>query len=326
MLRNISACTRAVVLIWVCFLARGVFYTLTVPIWENFDEYAHFARVQHVAGGRLLSGPGERATRYVERSIELVPMPWTTRAETPPRETHESYWQLPADERARRERELAGLPATLAREDARENVPIEWQQPPLAYWLMAPVYMMLTGFGLPASLTCLRLLNLLLTSAIVPAAFMAARGIWREKSGVPVAVAALVALVPEVMFDGARVSNSGLAIALFSALAALCVSVEDGRPGSVLRAGAITGLGLLTKAFFLTAIPLFVAVVIRAVWKRTTGWKSVAGSLVLALGIPGCGMSVTCGSRDRSPQPFRTTRCVTWDWPSACAGFPKSTG
>jgi 4-amino-4-deoxy-L-arabinose transferase-like glycosyltransferase len=122
---------------------------------------------------------------------------------------------------------------------------------------MAPVYLMLAGFGLPASVTGLRLLNLLLTSAIVPAGFIAARSIWREKSGVPVAVAALLALVPEVMFDGVRVSNSGLTITLFSALAALFMSVEDGWPGSALWSGVVTGLGLLTKAFFLMAVPVF---------------------------------------------------------------------
>ena len=44
-----SGLRRTLVFVWLCFLARGVFYCVSLPLWEGFDEYAHFARVQHVA-------------------------------------------------------------------------------------------------------------------------------------------------------------------------------------------------------------------------------------------------------------------------------------
>ena len=35
----------AVVLIWISFLLRGSFYATVIPLWENLDEFAHFAYV-----------------------------------------------------------------------------------------------------------------------------------------------------------------------------------------------------------------------------------------------------------------------------------------
>src|SRR5437016_13649241 len=123
------------VLLWICFVARGVFYCVALPLWEGFDEYSHFAHVQHVAGGNWLIAPETSANGEVERSIVLVPMPWATRHDPPAHETHDSYWRLPPEERSRRERELSTLPHSLAAEPASVFLPSESQQPPLSYWL-----------------------------------------------------------------------------------------------------------------------------------------------------------------------------------------------
>ena len=64
---------RAIVLLWICFLARGVFYCVALPLWEGFDEYAHFAYVQHIAAGNWLIAPETSANGEVERSIVLAP-------------------------------------------------------------------------------------------------------------------------------------------------------------------------------------------------------------------------------------------------------------
>lgn len=34
------------VTLWTCFLLRGFFYCSFLPIWEGYDEWAHFAFVQ----------------------------------------------------------------------------------------------------------------------------------------------------------------------------------------------------------------------------------------------------------------------------------------
>ncbi len=293
-----GATLRVVIFLWACFVVRGLFYCVSLPVWEGFDEPAHFGYVQRVAvAGAWLVRPDTSSTREVESSISLLPMPWVLRNEPLVRETHESYWRLPAAQRRDREQQLAALPRSLGALDSLTALPVEAPQPPLAYWLMAPVYKLFAGSPLVTRVLVLRLVNLLLASIAVPAAWCAARYLFgatteAEAHGgdagrVAIAVAAVVALVPEVMFDSARVANSGLSIALFSALAVLLLAIAEERTGVALWAGLVLGLGLLTKAFFLTAVPAVVALLVWAVWKGRLRLRSAAASLGIAAAISG---------------------------------------
>ena len=286
---------RIVFLLWACFIARGAFYCAILPLWEGFDEYAHFGYVQYITTGRgWLVLPGAGNTREVERSMALVPMPWTLRSDAPPHDTQESYWRLPADERQSRERELMALPHSMAGQDAAGFVPIESQQPPLNYWLMAAFYPMLAGLSLPARVGALRLLNVLLASVAVPAVWITARRTFDAIEGsaggsrrVATAVTAVLALMPEVFFDAARVANSGLSLFLYSLLAVLCLRILDGKRGAVLWAGGVLGLGLLSKAFFLAAVPVAAGAIVWAILKGRARVQSAMASLGLAAAISG---------------------------------------
>ena len=35
--------------IWACFAARLLFYAAMLPLWEGFDEWAHFAVIRTMA-------------------------------------------------------------------------------------------------------------------------------------------------------------------------------------------------------------------------------------------------------------------------------------
>jgi 4-amino-4-deoxy-L-arabinose transferase-like glycosyltransferase len=132
------------------------------------------------------------------------------------------------------------------------------------------------------------LLNLLLTSAVVPAAWLAARRVFPGSGyGLPLAIAAAAALFPELMFDGARISNSALSIALYSALAVLCLAVVDGSRRAAPWMGVTVGLGLLTKGFFLTAVPLMIVLLVWAMWKCGLPRRFAASSMALAAATPG---------------------------------------
>ena len=48
----------SLLVIWLCFLVRGVFYAAALPLWEGYDEYSHFAYVQHVAVHGSIPVPG----------------------------------------------------------------------------------------------------------------------------------------------------------------------------------------------------------------------------------------------------------------------------
>jgi hypothetical protein len=123
--------------------------------------------------------------------------------------------------------------------------------------MMAPVERLLGASSLAVQVMTLRWLSVLLASLAIPLVFAVGRLVLGE----PLALgcAAIVALMPGVALDVARVGNDGLSIVLFSLLAWLAVRMVahgwDLWPSVGL--GCTLGLGLLTKAYFLTALPAF---------------------------------------------------------------------
>ena len=83
---------KVFVIIWLCFLAKGSFFACLLPMWEGYDEFAHFGYVQNVA----LAGRAPRElSREIEASLRLVPLPWLLGTEPSPSVTHDAYWKLP---------------------------------------------------------------------------------------------------------------------------------------------------------------------------------------------------------------------------------------
>ena len=88
-------------------------------------------------------------------------------------------------------------------------------------------------------------------------------------------VITLLAVLPELMIDLARVGNECLSVLLYSGLTLLALpshphsDKEDLAPGRAIWTGVALGLGLLTKAYFLAAVP---ALGILYLWRmRLTG-------------------------------------------------------
>lgn len=263
----------ALAVVWVCFIARALFYCSVVPMWEGFDEYAHFAMVQRIA---LRPGLPDFRTaaisRQVAASLELAPVPWIVRDPARGWLSHDQFWQLPAEERARRSAELRALPAAWANEDSAPPLQLwEAQQPPLYYWMVAPVYRLVRGLDLPAQVWILRFLTALMASIAIPCAFFAARRVFADDA-IAVGVAVLVASMPELYISACRVSNEGLAIALGAVIVMLGVSKRSA-PLSV-----ALGAALLTKAYFLAVLPWAAFVMFRS---RRMRW------LILCVAIAG---------------------------------------
>ena len=251
------------VVLWACFFARLLFYSAMLPLWEGYDEWAHFAVVRQMAlGGHLLVSREAPIPRDVEASLQLAPVPWELRSLPPPAATEDEYWKLAPEERARRQSAVRTMPATWGREDGTGVLKAyEALQPPLYYWIVAPVLRSWRGSGLLAQVLALRLFSSLMASLVVPLVFLVGLEVW-DDSGIALASAAVVAVMPGLALDVARVGNDSLAVALFTLLTWLAVKAV--RRGMDLRRaaaiGIVLGLGLLTKAYFLTAIPALLAV------------------------------------------------------------------
>jgi hypothetical protein len=240
---------RRVALLWALFLIRGAFYCTMLPLWEGWDEYAHFGWLLHWNSAQSLPRYDTPMPREVEESLRLTPLTQELAWLGPGHFTYEQWWALPEAERAERARQLEGLRGQWAGQVATTPLVFyEAQQPPLYYWVIAQPLKLIDSAPLEARVRVLRLVSLLLASSVIPLFFWAASAV----VSAPVATfgAALLAIAPGLMIDVSRIANDGLAIALTALVLAILVREK---PGWML--GLALGAALLTKAYLLSLLP-----------------------------------------------------------------------
>ena len=235
---------------WALFLIRGAFYSTMLPMWEGWDEYAHFAWIQHWSDRGTLPRTTDSVSREIDESMRLAPLPWELRWIGPPYLTHADWWALPASERDERVRQLANLSPALAHQAAapidgkKPFVFYEAQQPPLFYWLASPVMRPASVWPIHDRLLLVRLFSVLLASVAIPFTFLASRS---------VLAAALLAVAPGFAIDAAHVANDGLAIGL-AAVFLWLVSRE--KTGWAAAGITVLGAAILAKASLLVLAPV----------------------------------------------------------------------
>ncbi len=261
-------------------------------MWEGYDEYSHFALIQEIAFNKTLPDPRTANTSLqVVESLRLAPVPWVIRDPGNGMLSHDDYWRLPQEERKERQRQLTQLPVEAGY--AKANPPLrlhEAQQPPLYYWLAAPLLAAARTADLPTLVWVLRCFTVVLASLVVPAAFHTARLIF-DSDEMSLGVCLVTASFPELMISVCRVSNEGLAIAL-GGLVVLLVIRFSTSTASIMKAGCVglaLGAALLTKAYFLTSLPL-IGVVISRVWHRNR--SETRQSVLQALAAAGICLAV----------------------------------
>jgi hypothetical protein len=261
---------RLLICIWACFLVRGIFYSSVLPLWEGYDEFSHFAYVQQlVYPGNIPIVNQTAASREIEESLRLLPHPWTSERLAPPVVTHDVYWKLPSQDRETRQQRLCSMPRDSARQASGDpSLLYESLQPPLYYWLASGVLRLIARATLPSRVIAVRWFSVSIASLVVPLGFLLARRVLRH-DGLALGVVALVTAMPELMIDVSRVANDTLAIPLYTLLVLLALRWLE-NPVDLKRSfdlGLTLALGLLTKAYFLTAIPILVFMPVPALWR-----------------------------------------------------------
>ena len=274
--RRLPACpTTWVLLIWVCFVLRGSFYACALPLWEGFDEYAHYARIEFLATeGREPS----RTTPLPQDVAEsLTQMPAKNGGMS-----FDEYWKLAPEARNK------SFPAT------KEGI-YEAQQPPLFYWLSAILYRITGNFSLASHVIAMRIFSVLLASLSIPFGYRIALRVF-GKSTLALQAAALMAAMPVLTFTATHVGNDGLAVVVGTLV--VWSALERKRAALLFSLAA----ALLTKAFFLAflapivlllfyrdarrmaAIALSGAAIIAGwwYWQTWTTTGSLTGNMVLA--------------------------------------------
>jgi 4-amino-4-deoxy-L-arabinose transferase-like glycosyltransferase len=251
---------RRIAILWALFLVRGAFYCTMMPLWEGWDEYAHFAVLQHWLDHASLPRFDDPISREIDESMRLAPLPDELSWIGPPYLTHQQWWALPAAEREDRERRLATLPPSWARQPSvHPFLSYEAQQPPLYYWIASQPLRPIASRPLLSRVLWIRLFSLIIASFAIPLTWLAARSVVGEDGAL--FCAALLAVAPGFAIDTSRIANDCLAIALMALLLWLLTS-PAARERWILT-GVALGAALLAKAYLLALIPAVATVGLR---------------------------------------------------------------
>ena len=234
-----------------------------MPLWEGYDEWAHFGYIQQIVNtNRLLVDRTEPVSRELWASMNLAPAPWNTGK---PFIAQDDFWRLSAEERAARAAALRNLPPGWSKEPEKNGAPIyEALQPPLYYWIASIPYRLVAHRPIADRAFVIRYMSLAIACLTIPLVFLIGERVFR--SVLPsLLVVILLAELPELMIDICRTGNECLGIVLFSWLTLLVVTPEGSRTSVWM--GIALGLGLLTKAYFLTAVPALLVIHAVRAWR-----------------------------------------------------------
>lgn len=273
-----------VVAVWLAFLVRGAFYCVEQPLWEGYDEWAHFAYLQHLAEHGSLPSRQDAVSPFVDRSLQLAPLSRSAAEVGPGAITHDLFWQLPEDERARRQEELFRLtPATPLSGEQIFARQYEAQQPPLYYFLLSPAYMLAKTLSLPTQVLLLRLLSMAIASCVIFLAYSIANHVLHRQD-LAVLTAILAACLPGLFIDVCRIGNDPLAIVLIAAMVLVSIRACYRPPGALewIGMGLLFGAGALAKAYALAVWPLLPLVAGLLLAKHPERWKRTALGFGLA--------------------------------------------
>lgn len=242
-----------VFLLWLALLVEGAIFALAQPPWSPVDEAQHFHYVESLAEARKLPVMGESFISPAVVGIARETGRWgwqPQRAAWPPADSDPAGW--------------TGLPAELEGAEKEQwlrqhlwRFSYEAMQPPLYYALNAPFYSLLPEPVL-AKVYGLRLLAVLLASAMVPLAWLTAREAWPGSRLAVYGTPAVVLLAQGYVLNLSQVTNDALAAPLAAAalLMLLRLIARGLTPGRCLAAGLLIAASLLVKmttAFLLPA-------------------------------------------------------------------------
>jgi hypothetical protein len=263
-------------LVILAFLLRGIFYCVEQPIWEGFDEWAHFGYVQSLAQHGHLPSRTEAVSDMLRRSVELAPLSASAAEYSRESLTHDAFWRLSTEERLTRERQLEGLSPSYRGTGSHQVLrEYEAQQPPLYYLILAPVYLCLRHASLATQVLTLRFVSLLISAIGIVLCYKLALQIpASRRAAMPILV--LVASWPAFLINVSRIGNDVLALTLGAAFMLSLFSIVLGAPKlrDWVVTGVLLGAALLAKSYMLALVPLLpVVALIEA--RRCRSWRSL---------------------------------------------------
>jgi hypothetical protein len=264
-------------------ILNALLYSMLLPLWEGFDEPFHFGYIQQLANFQGWPDPRiSRLSAEVGSSMELAPVSYPVKVNLPTLPTFSEYYRMPFSERAEMRRRLREIP-TAFRHEPSDFVNYEALQAPLAYMVMAIPERMLSRTPLRARVLILRILVAILSVL----GFLAGAEALFRALRIPLfyAASAIFCLLSCQMLWAtiAHVGNDWLAVPLSVwLLVVLLRYYEKPAYGAAAVAAAVLAAAMLTKAYFLVAVPLLPAL---CLWRRR--WLDVLIVVALVVTIAG---------------------------------------
>ena len=266
-------------LYFLALLSMGGFHLAITPVFEAFDENAHYSYIRQIAYQGRIPVRGES---FIDQVVADYQGPVSYSSGKPPFDGGMVYHKFfkrqdLVDSYIIQYRQNI-LPASFA-PSLIEN----WQSqhPPLYYALMAPILRVVDQEPLVTQIFVLRLVSYLLALSGMALGILAI--LQREQAGVPTRNFPLLLgfviypfMMPMFFPEFARIGNDSLCVFLVGLLAYLLSkwSTDDSGVKLSIAIGTTLGFGLLTKAFFIPiAVAIFMFIFMRSLIERPAGEK-----------------------------------------------------
>lgn len=222
--------------ILVAHLLLGVLYSVTIPLWEAHDEWAHYGYINYLVTHRSLPKPGERTVPEGEYDeLTQPPLYYLLGALT-------TFWVNTRDGLEPVRNPYAGTGTG----EGGVNLFLHSEKEAFPY----------RGTVLAAHLA--RLLSVLISTLGVGLTFLLGILIFPERKEIALGAMAIHAFSPQCLFIGSVISNDVLVTTLCSLILFLCVKVVIAKPKlqDLAFLGLSLGLALLSKYNALALLPL----------------------------------------------------------------------
>jgi hypothetical protein len=316
-----------VFLVVLIFVLQQASQLAITPLNEGMDFIGHLSYMSFISNRARPPSPTEPSMPTWVHVFESMPGPDFTDGTR-----YQNWASLPSEQR---KEALTGLLQPQLSDPEFVGANYESQQPPLYYALMGGPYRLSSVLPLDVRAYALSLISVVLAST----ALVAVYATFRLYVAAPVAMLGTLAVAwfPNLLSFQGRITNDSLSWPLIAWAIYLMARIVRGdrRSGTVVFAGVLLGLSVLTKSYAITLIPLYLLVC--ALPPRAGGRPGIDGhgalaavvtilvmiGPVLAVNYLVSGQLVLLGevlSTGDVPLSQRLTSVVRLDWPWFLSG------
>jgi len=242
-------------LLIIIFIVQGIIFSGMFPLWDGWDEPAHFAYVQHIAEKKELPSLDDKISNEIQSTLPYFPL---NRYLENFGTNYQNFWSNFKLEEFLNDKKLVTSIPYSERTISDFNWPLwEAQLPPLGHIAQVPVYLMFYDQDILTRVFALRIFSVLVAAVAAIFAYKTISLIFQDRF---MRIGSLMFIVFNPMFTTniARVNNEAITILLFSIFLYLMVLYLKSKPTTTyaLLIGIILGLGLLSKTSFIAAVAL----------------------------------------------------------------------